>query len=985
MNNLFVVIPIYDHTDETVKVNVKNIIDIRPINRGPSLERPQNWYVQVNMLLGKYYLLRTEGAPYATKAEATAIINTMIEDIEAGLYPNSILNYRGSLTAAEILETLLIEDNVGNVYNISEEFTTFGGLFKEEDGQTYPAGSNIAIIEVSEGIYKFDIFGSFFDLSVFYTVDEIDEFLGDRTYTEQNVIADDESLTESIDALDVEVGRLETDKANDDEVVKSVNSYLPDETGEVTIPLADATPGSETDGLMLHEDKLILDNLDKTHMKVDGSNSAVNEMSFVDNETEDALEEGKFRYNNGNWEAGVEAGTGSIVFESDFEDYDTVLFIAKNGDDTDNDGLNPNRPFLTIAKAITESSSGTVIQILDNGEYEESFTLASGVSLYAPMATIKGTIVANAGANVQICTHVPNANNQTLFTNQGGAEHTFYRFVTNDCESYTGITNIKNQTNGAILFVEGELLYAGQRGIQDFAGSAEFGGHIHFNIKDLYQRGNENNCTLIDAGGTSSDIIGFSDHLIPLAGTGHTALRANNGGVIRAVINEIRYSGHTAYNQSGTSKIYLQCLDINGTKTGTATLSSSSDTWQANTETQEGYVASGAGQDTKVWKTNESGVPAWRDEQGISQATESSLGGIKAADKTTEDVEVKIDPITGKLYVPTYPVDTGDVNVIEEVYISDEATPLAVTGKAVTIPLADATSGSETDGLFTHEEKAKLAGVAENANNYSLPLASTTRGGIKADTITTENVEVKIGVDEKLYVPAYPTVPTTAGDINAVEDVVGDTKIWRGTLEAYNLIEPKDEDTLYFIDGTMAESISEIYLGDEVDPLSITEGAVTIPMVNDTDQDGLMTHEDKAKLDGIDENANAYTLPTASDTVLGGIKVGTRLTITEGVLSADDQSYTLPNATTTTLGGMIVGNGLSVTGGEVEVDLADTDIPSLPASKITSGTLDPDRVPSVDYVTTCPTANNTDGGLRFCVTSTDCETKYTGWFYIVTE
>ena len=37
--------------------------------------------------------------------------------------------------------------------------------------------------------------------------------------------------------------------------------------------------------------------------------------------------------------------------------------------------------------------------------------------------------------------------------------------------------------------------------------------------------------------------------------------------------------------------------------------------------------------------------------------------------------------------------------------------------------------------------------------------------------------------------------------------------------------------------------------------------------------DGIMSKEDKAKLDGIASGANNYTLPTASTTTLGGIKV----------------------------------------------------------------------------------------------------------------
>lgn len=50
---------------------------------------------------------------------------------------------------------------------------------------------------------------------------------------------------------------------------------------------------------------------------------------------------------------------------------------------------------------------------------------------------------------------------------------------------------------------------------------------------------------------------------------------------------------------------------------------------------------------------------------------------------------------------------------------------------------------------------------------------------------------------------------------------------------------------------------------------------------------GFLSAEDKTKLDGIASNANNYSLPTASSTTLGGIKVGSNLSISNGVLSAE--------------------------------------------------------------------------------------------------
>jgi hypothetical protein len=65
-----------------------------------------------------------------------------------------------------------------------------------------------------------------------------------------------------------------------------------------------------------------------------------------------------------------------------------------------------------------------------------------------------------------------------------------------------------------------------------------------------------------------------------------------------------------------------------------------------------------------------------------------------------------------------------------------------------------------------------------------------------------------------------------------------------------------------------------------------------------TSVNGFMSAADKTKLNGIATGANNYSLPTASSTVLGGVKIGSRITISSGVISADVQS---DNNFTTTL------------------------------------------------------------------------------------
>ena len=70
----------------------------------------------------------------------------------------------------------------------------------------------------------------------------------------------------------------------------------------------------------------------------------------------------------------------------------------------------------------------------------------------------------------------------------------------------------------------------------------------------------------------------------------------------------------------------------------------------------------------------------------------------------------------------------------------------------------------------------------------------------------------------------------------------------------------------------------------------------------------------------IDTATRTYHLPIASETTLGGIKVGTNLTIEEdGTLNAEATEYQLPAATADTLGGIKVGLALAISDGVLSV------------------------------------------------------------------
>ena len=154
--------------------------------------------------------------------------------------------------------------------------------------------------------------------------------------------------------------------------------------------------------------------------------------------------------------------------------------------------------------------------------------------------------------------------------------------------------------------------------------------------------------------------------------------------------------------------------------------------------------------------------------------------------------------------------------------------------------------------------------------------------------------------------------------------------------------------------GGVADSVAWSNVTDKPDWIGATKPTYSYTEIQNTpdnattSEDGLMSKEDKTKLDGL----NNYTLPKASTTSLGGIKVGDGLEVeSDGTLnciidpgsgtvswgniqgkpsfatvattgSYNDLSdkptipeeYSLPPASSTTLGGVKVGAGLSITG-----------------------------------------------------------------------
>lgn len=95
----------------------------------------------------------TNGAGYQTASDVETAINSKI---------SSAYKVKGSVAFASL--PALNSANEGNVYNVTDKFTTTAD-FVEGAGKTYPAGTNVVIVNTSGSTYKYDVLSGTVDLS----------------------------------------------------------------------------------------------------------------------------------------------------------------------------------------------------------------------------------------------------------------------------------------------------------------------------------------------------------------------------------------------------------------------------------------------------------------------------------------------------------------------------------------------------------------------------------------------------------------------------------------------------------------------------------------------------------------------------------------------------------------------------------------------------------------------------------------------------
>ena len=252
----------------------------------------------------------------------------------------------------------------------------------------------------------------------------------------------------------------------------------------------------------------------------------------------------------------------------------------------------------------------------------------------------------------------------------------------------------------------------------------------------------------------------------------------------------------------------------------------------------------------------------------LSEASTTAKGLMSADDK------VKLNGISAG----------AQVNVIESIII--DGTPQTVTDKSVELNLLGYVKKSDISGVYKFKGTVgSLSGLSSTGNEVG----------------DVYNVSVGGG-----------------SDFQGVEIKAGDNVAWNGTgWDALAGIVDLSE--LQYSLPTASTSVKGgVVIGEG---LSMAGDTVYVTLQSGetysdatTVASGLMSASDKVKLNGIDTGANNYTLPTASTSTKGGVKVGTGLSMNGDSLNCtvSGGSYTLPTASSTTKGGVKIGSGLSM-------------------------------------------------------------------------
>lgn len=393
------------------------------------------------------------------------------------------------------------------------------------------------------------------------------------------------------------------------------------------------------------------------------------------------------------------------------------------------------------------------------------------------------------------------------------------------------------------------------------------------------------------------------------------------------------------------------------------------------------------------------GITANANDVALDTATASALGGVKigsrisiASGVISADVQ-SAENFTAALLDKLNNIDDNATATNQTAITTNGSTPSLASGisaaevrsliGAGTSSLAiGSTASTAKAGNVTTITSGQASAITTNTNKVGITTAQA--NAIAANTLKVTNTDVDVNTSNLKSRLGELSGTTTIG-----QDAASDTVVIRGNLTVQGATTTVSSETMSVADNTIVLNSNVTGTPTEDSGIEVERGTgtnvllrwdessdrwqftnngstyynipisseysnnsgditgVTVTAGNGLTGGGSATSGAYSKTlnvvggTGITAAADAINLDTATASALGGVKIGSRITIASGVISADVQStenftsafktklegiatganaYSLPTAAASTLGGVKIGSGISIASGVISAD-----------------------------------------------------------------
>ena len=282
---------------------------------------------------------------------------------------------------------------------------------------------------------------------------------------------------------------------------------------------------------------------------------------------------------------------------------------------------------------------------------------------------------------------------------------------------------------------------------------------------------------------------------------------------------------------------------------------------------------------------------------------------IRRGISTVAEVETAVNEKAREEYVDAQDAAMLDAaKVYTDGQIATRETPAGAQTKADSALTGAKDYADEREAVIrTDFEQGDADALAEAAKELAEAIA-VLKGDASADYDTLKKLQTRIeAINEAISGTATPDT------IDTLNEALAFIREHQGEIESLVNTYVKKEAIANDLTTDDATQVLSAAQGVALKALIDAVTASLSGYVEKANGERLISDAEAAKLAGIETGANAYTLPAATASSLGGVKAGDNVTIAnDGTLSATAAPYELPKASSTVLGGIKVGNNLSI-------------------------------------------------------------------------